>query len=321
MKQAFRSGLFLCYFVGLVAAVSVHHAQSNTAAEVIAAYTKNAREVHEWKMNALFEIQMLYTQSVDEEEKIEYENVFALPVEDNMYVEHDQLFCKTYARMEWKVELTPTAMKGHQTIETAQARFTASNPYLNEEDTEELKAMKPLPDLRFQFQTPAVGENAEATFLHIVLPPSLHQWHHPYSIWYPLPEHIGLPEDTSKIVMTQGDDLLYALMYTPTKLDEKLMDYLVHATQDSGLNESELVCTLLIDPISFTCKSFDIKLHEDRKHSLFSISSFSEAMAGTKTPIPTRSLMMTAVKNQTEDGVKWTMEYSRRFELKSFVRE
>jgi hypothetical protein len=224
--------------------------------------------------------------------------------------------------LDWKTTITPELVTGEQLINNAKANFTTVNPGLSTENVENLKSMTPLPDQTFEFEVPAVGSSAESKTLHIFMPSMLSQWHHFYSLWYPMPEDIGVPEDRSKIVMIQSDDTLYVLMYTPTKLNSQLMEYARYACQDPALQESDLVCTLMIAPETFNCKTFDIKLKDgDPKQSIFTITSFSEALAGTSVRIPTKVLMLTAVKNQSENGPVWSNEYYCRAQMKSFVKK
>lgn len=294
---------------------------AETVDEVLQSYTQNAYEVHSWTMQALFDLQILYTHPVAQDDRIEFENVFALPVEDTMYQQAKPLFCKTYASLDWKTTIKPDSMTGEQTINNAYANFTSVNPGLSVEDVENIKSMKPLPDQTFDIEVFAVGSKGQSTTPRIFMPTLLSQWHHFFSVWYPMPDELGVPKDVSKIVMTQGDDTLFVLMYTPTNLNNDLLEYVRYACKDPSLQESDLECTLMIAPESFNCKSFDIKLKDgDAKQSVFTITSFSDALAGMTVHIPTKVLMMTAVKNEGVDGPAWSNEYYSRIQLKSFVK-
>lgn len=307
------------FLPGLVVSTTVH---AETIDEVLQSYTQNVYEVHSWTMQALFDLQILYTHPVEQDDRIEYENVFALPVEDTMYQQVKPLFCKTYASLDWKTTIQPDGMTGEQTIKNAYANFTTVNPGLAVEDVENIKSMKPLPNQTLNIEVSAVGSQEKSNTPRIFIPSLLGQWHHFFSMWYPMPEELGVPKDESKIVMTQGDDTLFVLMYTPTNLNKDLLEYVRYACKDSSLQESDLECTLMIAPDSFNCKSFDIKLKDgNAKQSVFTITSFSEALAGMTVHIPTKVLMMTAVKNESANGPAWSNEYYSRIQLKSFVKK
>lgn len=299
---------------------SAVHAE--TVDEVLEAYSRNAREVHSWTMQALVDFQVLYTHPVTTDDRMEYENIFALAVEDPMYQNTKTLYCKTISSLEWKATIQPDAMEVEQTINSAKANFTGINPGLSKERVENLKTMDPLPNLTFDFTVPAVGSKTESNNSKVLMPAKLSNWHHFYSLWYPMPDEIGIPDDASKIVMTQGDDTLFVLMYTPVRLNSQLLEFVRYASRNPALQESDLVCTFMVAPESFNCKSFDIKLKDgDPKQSVFTITSFTEALAGTSVHIPTKVLMMTAVKNESAEGPTWSNEYFCRAQLKSFVKK
>lgn len=300
---------------------AVSAAQAETIDDVLKAYTQNAQEVHGWTMQALVELEILYTHQVNPEDKIDYENVFALPVEDTMYQQHQPLFSKIAASLDWKILMKPDSISGEQLIKNAYVHFTSVNPDTAIDKPENIKSMSPLPDHTYPFNLPNVGKQNKAEFLNIFMPEDLRSWHHFYSLWYPLPEQIGIPNDSSRIVMTQGDDTLFVMMYTPVQLDQNLLHYLALVSQKPNLTLSDLVCTLMVAPNTFNCKSVDIKLRDNPKQSLFTITSFSEAMAGSSIHIPTKVLLLTSLFNQTPEGIMQSTEYYCSARLKSFVKQ
>lgn len=248
--------------------------------------------------------------------KKEFDQLYNFSPLNPIYRENQAIFFKSHAAMDWDVKIQPGVMSGEIVIQNSVAELTASMPIVDLPDPSILHRLTLSAPIKHPFALIVDPTQVETNVSQFVLPQLIVDWHYLPRLWYPPLDKIGFPSDPQSVRVRMQDEHMMAFLFTPTHMDNHLLSYLRVLSGIPDLGFSDLTNILLLDSLSFTCRSFSITIQsEGKQRPIFSITHSDPDSAPHPFPIPSISTIMTSWRERKDDQSVWVANYFCQFSI------
>ncbi|MBN2327785.1 MAG: hypothetical protein JXR73_11585 [Candidatus Omnitrophica bacterium] len=314
---------FLCLYIGLTVLAGVFSScafpQTEPSVEkILQSYRTLSEQAHRWSGRLEMRSQRMLIDAVRSEWKKTFEQMYGLSPLNSVYREHEQLFFKSHAALDWDVHIQNNRSNGKITILNSTTNLSAAPPVLTMPDASIVSRLSSSSPSDLVFGLNVDASQVETNLSPFILPMLLVDWHYPPWLWYPPLDKIGFPADASSIRARLKNDHSLALVYTPDRLDNHLLTYLRILSGDAQLDCSGLTNILLLEVPTGACLSFSITIQsEEKQRSLFSIANSEPSPISTSPPFPSLTTIMTCWRIKEGDRIQWDANYFCQYHLKN----
>jgi len=309
------SFLFLSFFLAEGVVSLGGDAQTLPTAEtVLREYQALSATANQCDSQVHLRSQRMLLAEVSSDMKRELERLYGFSPLNPIYRENSVLYFKSHAALDWNVRIQPGSMRGGIVIQNSVTELSGSSPFLDGSDKSVLRRLTLRIPVQHPFALIVDPTQVETNISQFVLPQLIVDWHYLPRMWYPPVDKIGYPSDPESVRVRVQDDNLIAFIFTPTYMDNHLLGYLRTLTGMPNLGLSDLTNILLLDTLSFSCRSFSITIQSEGKQCpIFSITHANPVASPLPFPVPSVSTIMTSWRDRQQDQSVWAVNYFCQF--------
>ncbi|MGC9326209.1 MAG: hypothetical protein ACP5I1_01115 [Candidatus Hinthialibacter sp.] len=288
------------------------------AEKILQSYRELSQHAHQWSGRVEMRSQRMLIDSVRPAWKKTFEQMYGFSPLNPVYREHEKLFFKSHAALDWDVHIKNNRSHGKITLLNSTTNLSQAAPILTAPNAPILRRLSASSPVDQPFALNVDASQIETNLSPFILPTLLVDWHYPPWLWFPPLDKIGFPNDASTVRARLKNDHSLILVFTPKRLDNHLLTYLRILSGDPQLECSRLTNILLLDAPTGACRSFSITLQsEEKQRSLFSITNSDPAALPTSLPLPSLTTIMSCWRVQEGDRIHWDANYFCQYQLQN----